>query len=367
MLTAGIIGLPNVGKSTLFNALTRSHNAHAANYPFSTIEPNLGVVNIPDPRLDKLAEMMHSPKTIQPAIEFFDIAGLVAGASKGEGLGNQFLSHIREVDAIIHVIRCFENDDIVHQMGSLDPLRDIEIILTELVLADLQSIENQLKRNRRKAKGHDMDAIHHIGLLEKLQIHLNQGKPAVTLHLDDDEKEHMKQFFLLTAKPVIYACNIGENDVLEGFANDYVKQVEAYVAKHHGTKSVVICSKLEEDLGELSVEEEEEFLAELGTPDTGVVQLIRETYKLLDLASFFTENEKEARAWTFRKGMKAIECAGLVHTDFAKGFIKAEVIHFADMIQAGNRHVARDTGKFHIEGKEYPVQDGDVILFRFNL
>lgn len=364
MLQAGIVGLPNVGKSTLFNALTRSRKAEAANYPFCTIEPNVGVVEVPDDRLEPLRQIAGTQVIIPAAIEFVDIAGLVAGASKGEGLGNQFLANIREVDAIVHVVRCFDDDDIIHNMGTIDPIRDIEVITTELILADLQSAEQQLDRNRRRAKGQDKEAMASVGVLEKLIPHLNEGRPALTLELSDDERECLASFCLLSSKRVLYACNVAEGDLANPASNTYVQKVRDYVANHHGAGSCVICARIEQELSELEPEEAREYLLEVGVKDSGVSELIRSTYTLLGLASYFTAGEKEVRAWTFTKGMKAPECAGVIHTDFTKGFIKAEVVSYGDLIAAGSYAKAREQGKYRLEGKEYLFKDGDVALFR---
>ncbi len=367
MLKAGIVGLPNVGKSTLFNALTRSRKAEAANYPFCTIEPNVGVVEVPDDRLAPLAKIAKTNVIIPAAVEFVDIAGLVAGASKGEGLGNKFLANIREVDAIVHVVRCFDNDDILHNMGSVDPVRDIDVITTELVLADLQSCEKQLESNARKAKGMDKEAIKNVEILKRAIEHLNANKPVSTMECSDEEKERLKGFFLLTAKPVIYACNVSEDDISAAEPNAYVKSVAEYASKEHGASSCVICARLEEELGELSKEESEAFLKEMGLSDSGVGELIRRTYDLLGLASYFTAGEKEVRAWTFVKGMTAPQCAGVIHTDFERGFIKAEVVSYDDLIKAGSIAAAREAGTYRLEGKDYKFADGDVALFRFNV
>ncbi len=367
MLKAGIVGLPNVGKSTLFNALTRTRKAEAANYPFCTIEPNVGVVEVPDERLVTLSKIAKTAVIIPAAVEFVDIAGLVAGASKGEGLGNKFLANIREVDAIVHVVRCFENDDILHSVGAVDPIRDIEIITTELILADLQSCEKQLENNRRKAKGNDKEAVKNVELFEKLVAHLNLNKPAITMDLPPEDMERIKAFFLLSAKPVIYACNVSDDDIADPEANEYVKRVAQFAVKEHGATSCCISAKLEEELSELSKAESIEFLQEMGAKDSGVSELIRRTYDLLGLASYFTAGEKEARAWTFVKGMTAPQCAGVIHTDFEKGFIKAEVVSYDDLVAAGSVAAARDVGKYRLEGKEYRFADGDVALFRFNV
>ncbi len=366
MLKAGIVGLPNVGKSTLFNALTRSRKAEAANYPFCTIEPNVGVVEVPDARLGVLAKIAKTQKIVPAAVEFVDIAGLVAGASKGEGLGNKFLANIREVDAVVQVVRCFDDGDIIHSMNSVDPVRDIDVITTELILSDIQSCEKQLDNNRRKAKGMDKDAIKNVELLEAVLAHLNKNKPATTLELSDEDADRLKSFFLLTSKPVIYACNVSEDDILAG-GNDYVKAVAEFAKKEHNASTCVICAKLEEDLSALAPEEAKAYLNELGVEDSGVSSLIRKTYDLLGLASYFTAGEPEVRAWTFKKGMTAPQCAGIIHTDFEKGFIKAEVVSYEDLVAAGSVAAARDAGHYRLEGKEYVFKDGDVALFKFNV
>ena len=366
MLKAGIVGLPNVGKSTLFNALTRSRKAEAANYPFCTIEPNVGVVEVPDSRLAPLAKIAKTSVIVSAAVEFVDIAGLVAGASKGEGLGNKFLANIREVDAIVQVVRCFDDDDILHSVGSVDPVRDIEIISTELALADLQSCEKQLENNIRKAKGMDKEAIKNVDLLKRLVDHLNSLKPASTLDCSDDDKERMKGYFLLTAKPVIYACNVADTDIADPSQNAYVEKVRQFAKTEHNASTCVICAKLEEELSELSKEEAKSYIQEMGAKDSGVSELIRATYSLLGLASYFTAGEKEAKAWTFVKGLTAPQCAGVIHTDFEKGFIKAEVISAKDLIECGSFAAAREAGKYRLEGKDYVFQDGDVAVFRFN-
>ncbi len=369
MLKAGIVGLPNVGKSTLFNALTRSRKAEAANYPFCTIEPNVGVVEVPDARLEPLAKIAKTNVIIPAAVEFVDIAGLVAGASRGEGLGNKFLANIREVDAIAHVVRCFDDEDILHNMGSVDPIRDIETISTELILADMQSCEKQLEGNARKAKGMDKDAIKNVEILKRLIAHLDEGKPAITLpDTSDEDLARIKSFFLLSSKPVIYACNVAETDIADGGeSNQYVQRVREFVKKEHDAGSCVICARLEEELASLSPEEASEYLKELGAEDSGVSELIRKTYDLLGLASYFTAGEIEVRAWTFVKGMTAPQCAGVIHTDFERGFIKAEVVSYDDLIAAGSVHKAREAGTYRLEGKDYLFKDGDVALFRFNV
>lgn len=364
MLQAGIVGLPNVGKSTLFNALTRTRKAESANYPFCTIEPNVGVVEVPDARLAPLAEISKTETIIPAAIEFVDIAGLVAGASKGEGLGNQFLANIREVDAIIHVVRCFEDPDVIHSMGAVDPIRDIDVINTELILADLQSVDQQLERNRRRAKGADKEAAARALLLERVQGHLNASKPALTLELSDDERKLMPHFALLTAKPVLYACNVAEDELADAENLPHVQKVRAWAREHHGAGSCLICARIEAELGELSAEESREYLQSLGVADSGVSQLIRSAYDLLGLESYFTAGEKEVRAWTFERGMKAPACAGVIHTDFEKNFIKAEVVSYDDLIAAGSIAAAREAGKYRLEGREYAFKDGDVALFK---
>jgi ribosome-binding ATPase len=366
MLKAGIVGLPNVGKSTLFNALTRSRKAEAANYPFCTIEPNVGVVIVPDERAYVLQKIAKTNVVIPAAIEFVDIAGLVAGASKGEGLGNQFLANIREVDAILQVVRCFEDSDIVHTMGGIDPVRDIEVITTELVLADLEGVTKRIDKTQKKAKSGDKDAIAEVALLQRLEPHLNSGKTANTLPANDDEKAMMKLFQLLTAKPVLFACNVAEAELATAEQNKFVQAVAGYVKTHHDAAYVPISAKIESELIDLSAEEAKSFLKDLGVDDSGVSALIRGTYELLGLQTYFTAGEKEVRAWTIKKGWKAPQAAGVIHTDFEKGFIKAEVVSYADLTRLGSTAAAREAGKYRLEGKEYVFQDGDVALFRFN-
>ena len=366
MLKAGIVGLPNVGKSTLFNALTRSRKAEAANYPFCTIDPNVGVVIVPDDRAYVLKGIAKTNVVVPAAIEFVDIAGLVAGASKGEGLGNQFLANIRETDAIVHVVRCFVDDDIIHTMGGVDPVRDIEVITTELVLADLEAVEKRLNKTQKLAKSGDKDAQAEFALLERLIPHLNENKPANVLPATDDEKKLMQLFQLLSAKPVLYACNVAEGDLATAEENPFVKKVADFVKAHHDAAYVPISARIEAELIDLSPEEAREFLKDLGVTDSGVSQLIKGTYNLLGLQTYFTAGEKEVRCWTIKKGWKAPQAAGVIHTDFEKGFIKAEVVAYDDLTRLGSTAAARDAGKYRIEGKEYIFQDGDVALFRFN-
>lgn len=366
MLKAGIVGLPNVGKSTLFNAVTRTRKAQAANFPFCTIEPNVGIVSVPDDRLEKLAAISGSEKIIPTAIEFVDIAGLVAGASEGEGLGNQFLSHIREVDAIVQVVRCFESEDIHHVTGSVDPVRDIEVITTELILADMAGLKKRAERLQKGARAGDKTAKAEIALAEKLLPHLDAGRPALTADLSDDEKKLLKEFFLLTSKPVIFACNVGENE-LAAADNPHIRAVTEYAASHMGSEAVVISAQIESELSELPPEEAREFLTGLGVSDSGVSQLIRAVYHLLGLRTYLTTGPKETRAWTITAGDKAPAAAGVIHSDFERGFIAAQTIAFDDLITYGSEAKAREAGRLRIEGKEYVVQDGDVLEFRFNV
>jgi GTP-binding protein YchF len=366
MLKAGIVGLPNVGKSTLFNALTRSRKAEAANYPFCTIDPNVGVVTVPDERLAVLQKIAKTGVVIPAAIEFVDIAGLVAGASKGEGLGNQFLANIREVDAIVHVVRCFEDSDIIHTMVTVDPVRDIEVVTTELVLSDLDAVQKRIDKTQKKAKSGDKEAIIEMALLERLVPHLNENKPANTLQATEDEVKLLKLFQLLTAKPVIYACNVAESDLATAEENPFVGKVAEFVRAHHDAAYVPISARIESELIDLAPDEAKAFLKDLGVDDSGVSSLIRGTYALLGLQTYFTAGEKEVRAWTVKKGWKAPQAAGVIHTDFEKGFIKAEVVSYAELSRLGSVAAAREAGKYRLEGKEYVFQDGDVALFRFN-
>ena len=369
MLKAGIVGLPNVGKSTLFNAVTRSHKAPAENYPFCTIDPNLGVVSVPDPRLAGLAKVVKVSTLIPTTFEFVDIAGLVKGASRGEGLGNKFLSHIREVDALIQVVRCFEDEDIVHVAGGLDPVRDIEIVNTELVLADLETIKKRLEKISRDVKRADKHALMEARLLEKIGAHLDTGKPANTLGLSlaPDDKAIVRSFFLLTDKPTLFVANVKEGELAGVETHPRVAQVRDYARAHHACETVVVSAQLESDLADLSPEEAREYLEELGVRESGVSALVREAYHVLGLRTFFTFNEKEVRAWTLHAGETAVKAAGTIHTDFERGFIKAETVNCKDLLQQGSVGRARETGHYRIEGRDYVVQDGDVLLFRFNV
>ncbi|MFO1461966.1 MAG: redox-regulated ATPase YchF [Verrucomicrobiota bacterium] len=367
MLKAGIVGLPNVGKSTLFNAVTRTRKAQAANYPFCTIDSNVGVVTVPDDRLAVLQKIAKTSVVIPAAIEFVDIAGLVKGASAGEGLGNKFLSHIREVDAIVQVVRCFEDPDIHHVAGSVDPVRDIETITTELVLADLEGVNKRLERVAKDAKRGDKVALAEQGVLQKLQPHLDAGRPALTLELSPEEKAISRQFWLMTDKPTIFACNVKEGDLATADSNAYVLQVREYAKSHLACEAVVISAQIESDLVDLSPEEAGAFLMELGVKESGVGGLIRGTYHLLGLRTYFTAGEKEVRAWTIHAGDTAPKAAGVIHSDFERGFIKAETVAYSDLVACGSVAAAREKGLYRMEGKEYVVQDGDVLLFKFNV
>jgi ribosome-binding ATPase len=374
MLSAGIVGLPNVGKSTLFNAVTRTHKASAENYPFCTIDPNVGVVTVPDPRLEKLAEISHSQKVIPTAIEFVDIAGLVKGASAGEGLGNQFLHHIREVDAIVQVVRCFEDSDVHHVSGTIDPIRDIEVINTELVLADLASLQKRRDRLQKEVRAGDKAAKAENAIVEKLLPHLDAGKPATTAHLTPEEKAIARGFFLLTSKPTIFACNVGETDLAaiskddrSNAATQHIDLIRDYARHHFATEAVVISAQIESELVDLSEQEALEYVLGLGVEDSGVHALIRSAYHLLGLRTFLTTGDKETRAWTIHAGEKAPAAAGAIHSDFERGFIAAETVSYDDLITLGSIAKAREAGKLRIEGKDYEVRDGDVIFFRFNV
>jgi ribosome-binding ATPase len=367
MLKAGIIGLPNVGKSTLFNAVTRSHKAPAENYPFCTIEPNLGVVTVPDSRLQPLAQVVKVATTIPAAFEFVDIAGLVKGAAQGEGLGNKFLSHIREVDALIHVVRCFEDPDIVHVTRGIDPVRDIEIVMTELILADHEAVRKRLEKISRDVKRGEKHALVEAHLLEKFAAHLNAGKPANTLGLpmSPEEKAIARGFFLLTDKPTILAANVKEAELANLDLQEQVKRVREYARAHHRCDTVPLCAQLESDLADLSPEEARDYLAELGIKEPSGGELIRSAYRLLGLRTFFTFNDKEVRAWTIREGDTASRAAGTIHTDFERGFIKAETVLWEDLVAQGSVGGARETGHYRLEGRDYIVRDGDVLLFKF--
>ena len=363
MLRAGIVGLPNVGKSTLFNAVVANAKAQAANFPFCTIEPNVGVVAVPDTRLAVLAEISESQEIIPARVEFVDIAGLVAGASKGEGLGNQFLANIREVDAIVHVVRCFENDDIIHVSGSIDPARDAEIINLELTLSDLSQVEKRLDRARKQARK-EKDIQAEVDVLDKLMPVLNEGKTARTVDLTPDEELLIKPLGLLTRKPVIYAANVNEDDLATG--NDYVEKVRA-IAATEGAEVVIISAQVEAELVELSTEDRVDFLEALGVTEGGLQSLIRATYDLLGLRTYFTTGPKETRAWTITAGMLAPQAAGVIHTDFERGFIRAETVAYQALVDLGSMNGAKEKGLVRSEGKEYTVQEGDVMLFRFNV
>jgi GTP-binding protein YchF len=367
MLKAGIVGLPNVGKSTLFNAVTRTRKAQAANYPFCTIDPNVGIVTVPDARLEPLSKVAKTQVIIPAAVEFVDIAGLVKGAASGEGLGNKFLTHIREVDALVQVVRCFEDPDIHHVAGAIDPIRDIETITTELVLSDLEAVQKRLERGAKDAKRGDKAAIADAEVLKKLEAHFNAGKPGITLELTPEEKELSRMFYLLTDKPTIYAANVKENDLANADANPFVKAVRDYAKAHHSCDTVVISAQIESDLVDLAQEEADAFLKELGVKESGVGALIRSTYHLLGLRTYFTAGEKEVRAWTIHDGDTAPKAAGVIHSDFERGFIKAETVAYDDLMKCGSVAAAREKGLYRMEGKEYVVKDGDVLLFKFNV
>lgn len=364
-LTAGIVGLPNVGKSTLFNAITKK-NILAANYPFATIDPNVGVVVVPDKRLEFLENLYMPERTVPTSYEFTDIAGLVKGASLGEGLGNQFLSHIREVDAIVEVVRCFEDSNIIHVEGGIDPIRDIEIINVELMLADLEVVNNRLNKIGKKASmSKDKETKMEAELLERAKEALEQNIPMRKLDFNEEETKLIRNFHFLTIKPIIYMANVSEEDLLTD-GNEYVDSVRKY-AKEEGSEVVVVSAKIESELSELNDDDKKLFLNDLGIQESGLDKLISATYDLLGLATFFTAGSDECRAWTFKKGMKAPECAGIIHTDFEKGFIKAEVTSFSDLENYGNEKAVKEAGKLRLEGKDYEMQDGDICLFRFNV
>lgn len=361
----GIVGLPNVGKSTLFNSLTKA-GAESANYPFCTIDPNVGIVSVPDKRLKVLADLYNSEKITPAIIEFVDIAGLVKGASKGEGLGNQFLSHIREVDAIVHVVRCFEDSNIIHVEGSVDPQRDIETINLELIFSDLEVLERRIAKTAKGAKN-DKDLAKELELLERLKRHLEEGKPAKTLPAEEEEMKLISAYNLLTAKPVIYAANVSEEDYAnDGGDNAYVKTVRE-IAANENSEVFVISARIEQEMAELDDEERKIFLEEMGLEESGLDKLIKASYRLLGLISYLTAGPKETRAWTIKAGTKAPQAAGKIHSDFERGFIRAEIVNYDDLVKCGSYNAAREKGLVRLEGKDYVVQDGDVILFRFNV
>lgn len=364
-LKAGIVGLPNVGKSTLFNAITQA-GAESANYPFCTIDPNVGVVEVPDERLDKLTELVVPNRTVPTAFEFVDIAGLVRGASKGEGLGNKFLAHIREVDAIVHVVRCFEDENITHVDGKINPISDIQTINLELILADLDSVEKRIERSRKNMKGGNKQYAQEVEVLERIKEALYNDQPARSVELSEDEKLIVRDLHLLTLKPVLYAANVSEDGVADAESNPFVQQVREFAANENA-EVVPISAKVEAEIAELEGEDKAMFLEELGLSASGLDRLIQAAYRLLGLYTYFTAGVQEVRAWTIRKGMKAPQAAGVIHSDFERGFIRAEVVSYDDLVAAGSMNVAKERGQLRLEGKEYVVQDGDVMHFRFNV
>lgn len=362
----GIVGLPNVGKSTLFNAITKA-GAESANYPFCTIEPNVGVVSVPDKRLDVLEKMYGTKKKVYTSIEFYDIAGLVKGASKGEGLGNKFLSHIREVSAIVHVVRCFDDGNVVHVEGSVDPIRDIETINLELIFSDLEVLERRMEKAVKLVRSGDKNAKVEYEIMERVKAHLENNLPVRTLDLTEDEEAFVKSLFLITSKPVLYACNVSEDDVVSGDPhNEYVKKVEEY-AKNENSGIVIVSAKIEEELSGLEDDEKQEMLGEYGLTESGLDQLIREGYKLLGLISYLTAGVQEVRAWTIKQGTKAPQAAGKIHSDIERGFIRAEIVSYDDLVECGSEAAAKEKGLYRLEGKEYVMKDGDVVNFRFNV
>ncbi|ADO58919.1 GTP-binding protein [Paenibacillus jamilae] len=364
-LKAGIVGLPNVGKSTLFNAITQA-GAESANYPFCTIDPNVGVVEVPDERLDKLTELVVPNKTVPTAFEFVDIAGLVRGASKGEGLGNKFLAHIREVDAIVHVVRCFEDENITHVDGKIDPISDIQTINLELILADIESVDKRIERSRKNMKGGNKQYAQEVEVLERIKESLYADKPARSVELSEDEKLIIRDLHLLTMKPVLYAANVSEDGVTEADSNPYVQKVREFAVAENA-EVVPISAKVEAEIAELEGEDKAMFLEELGLAESGLNRLIKAAYRLLGLYTYFTAGVQEVRAWTIHKGTKAPGAAGVIHSDFERGFIRAEVVSYDDLVAAGSMNGAKERGQLRLEGKEYVVQDGDVMHFRFNV